>query len=229
MYDPADHEHPGENDEQQIRLVQEQRQHHQHVEQHRQLELIVEAIANLHDGGRPVALAERNVPHLGIAAAQGGEPARAKRKQQHKRERDLNKDRQQDGGGRHDCSQPAGFGATRTNILPKFSPFSRPIRAAGAFSRPSTTSSRYLIFPSLSQADTSRRKSPCRFAKSLTMNPRRVRRLVSTLRISSGSLLGPGGSSVALYCETSPHTGTRANGLSSGSTASNTAPPTFSK
>jgi hypothetical protein len=33
----------------------------------------------------------------------------------------------------------------------------------------------------------------------------------------------------ALYIEISPHTGMRANGLSSGNTASNTGPPTFSK
>src|SRR5581483_11508454 len=68
-------------------------------------------------------------------------------------------------------------GATRTSILPKFSPRSSPIRARGAFSRPSTTSSRYRTRPSRSHADTSRRKSPCRTAKSETMKPRKVRRL----------------------------------------------------
>ena len=34
---------------------------------------------------------------------------------------------------------------------------------------------------------------------------------------------------VALYCAISPQTGMRANAFSSGKTASNTAPPTFSK
>src|SRR6187200_2054603 len=48
---------------------------------------------------------------------------------------------------------------TRTSILPKFSPRNSPISARGAFSMPSTTSSRYLMRPSRSQADTSRRKS----------------------------------------------------------------------
>ena len=50
---------------------------------------------------------------------------------------------------------------------------SSPISARGAFSMPSTTSSRYLMRPSRSQADTSRRKSPWRAAKSETMKPRK--------------------------------------------------------
>jgi hypothetical protein len=45
----------------------------------------------------------------------------------------------------------------------------------------------------------------------------------------SHQVLGPGDSEVALYIAISPHTGMRANGLSSGNTASNTAPLTFSK
>jgi hypothetical protein len=44
-----------------------------------------------------------------------------------------------------------------------------------------------------------RRKSPCRAAKSQTMKPRRVRRLRSTENIS-----GPGIGVVALYWEISP-------------------------
>ena len=51
-------------------------------------------------------------------------------------------------------------GATRTKSLPKFSPRRRPMRARGAFSSPSITSSRYLIRPSPTQAETSRIKSP---------------------------------------------------------------------
>jgi hypothetical protein len=61
------------------------------------------------------------------------------------------------------------------------------------------------------------------------MKPRNVNRWVKSARIKWGRRIGPGDSEVALYMEISPHTGMRANGLSSGNTASNTAPPTFSK
>ena len=61
------------------------------------------------------------------------------------------------------------------------------------------------------------------------MKPRMVSRLVSVARNSCGSRFGPGGNSVALYWDISPHTGTRAKKLSSGSTASKTGPPTFSQ
>src|ERR1700686_2643189 len=61
------------------------------------------------------------------------------------------------------------------------------------------------------------------------MKPRNVNRFVKIARIMCGSRIGPGDSVVALYIEISPHTGMRANGLSNGNTASNTAPPTFGK
>ena len=41
--------------------------------------------------------------------------------------------------------------ATRTTSFPKFLPTRRPIKAAGAFSSPSTKSSRYFILPWLTQ------------------------------------------------------------------------------
>src|SRR5919108_568300 len=56
------------------------------------------------------------------------------------------------------------------------------------------------------------------------MNPRIVTRLTST-----GAMFGPGGGSTALYCEMSPHSGIRANGLTRRSTAFRTSPPTLSK
>src|SRR5512135_1328541 len=55
-----------------------------------------------------------------------------------------------------------GSSPTRARSLPKFSPRNRPRKARGAFSRPSTMSSLYLIFPSLSHPETSRRKSASR-------------------------------------------------------------------
>ena len=55
-----------------------------------------------------------------------------------------------------------------------------PIKARGAFSRPSTMSSRYLMRPSRTRGPTSARKSGCWFAKSNTMKPRSVSRLVNT-------------------------------------------------
>ena len=63
--------------------------------------------------------------------------------------------------------------AIRTSILPKFLPCSRPRNAAGAFSSPSTMSSRYLRRPVRTHSPTSRKKSACFAAKSETMNPRR--------------------------------------------------------
>ena len=51
------------------------------------------------------------------------------------------------------------YDATRTITLPKLRPCSRPMKASGARSRPSTMSSRYLMRPARTQAETSRRKS----------------------------------------------------------------------
>src|SRR5882672_8727706 len=56
------------------------------------------------------------------------------------------------------------------------------------------------------------------------MKPRMVTRLTST-----GARFGPGGISVALYCEMMPHSGMRANGLTFLNTALRTSPPTLSK
>src|SRR5262249_37615473 len=67
---------------------------------------------------------------------------------------------------------PPARAASLTSILPKFLPCSRPRNAAGAFSSPSTMSSRYLMRPLLIHSPTSRRKSACFPAKSETMNPR---------------------------------------------------------
>jgi hypothetical protein len=77
--------------------------------------------------------------------------------------------------------------------------------------------------------ETSRRKSSRSASKSQTMKPRMVSRLVRVVRSTSGARFGPGGKSVALYWAIRPQTGTRAKKLSSGSTASNTGPPTFSQ
>src|SRR5215210_3933867 len=52
--------------------------------------------------------------------------------------------------------------------------------------------------------------------------------LAHPLRISDDAHFGTE-TSVSLYCAMRPQTGTRANALSNGNTASNTAPPTFSK
>ena len=127
------------------------------------------------------------------------------------------------GRGDHPLSGP-----TRTNCLPKLAPLRSPMNAAGALSRPSVMNSRCLTLPSRTHCDISRKKSPWRAAKSLTMKPRMVSRLVSTLRIIDDAHLGTE-ASVSLYWAIKPHTGMRAKALSNGNTASNTAPPTFSK
>src|SRR5207248_11084974 len=117
-----------------------------------------------------------------------------------------------------------GSAPTLTSCLPRFWPRSSPMNARGAFSSPSTMSSRYFNRPALSHAVQSRRKSGRRSAWSLTMKPRTVTRLPTTT-----PRLGPAGSSVALYCETWPQSGIRANGLICRSTAFSTSPPTLSK
>src|SRR5262245_51180158 len=119
---------------------------------------------------------------------------------------------------------PQASAASLTSILPKFLPCSRPRKAGGAFSSPSTTSSRYLIRPLPTHSPASRRKSACFAAKSETMKPRRRRRLRKTENMS-----GPGIGVVMLYCAISPQTGMRAKSLSSGQTVCCTLPPTFSK
>ena len=53
-------------------------------------------------------------------------------------------------------------------------------------------------------------------------------RFFKRVEIKPGKRSGPCACSVALYWETTPHTGTRAAELSNGHTASNTLPPTFS-
>src|SRR5215831_4502742 len=117
-----------------------------------------------------------------------------------------------------------GHTAILTSILPKFLPCNMPIKEAGAFSSPSTISSRYLRRPVRTHSLTSRKKSGCFGAKSETMNPRRRRRLRNTENMS-----GPGIGLVALYCAIRPQTGMRAKSLSNGHTVCCTAPPTFSK
>ena len=72
------------------------------------------------------------------------------------------------------CHPAEPSAVTRTITLPKFSPRKSPIKARGAFSNPSTISSRYLIRPSRTRGPTSARNSGCWLAKSNTMNPRRL-------------------------------------------------------
>ena len=102
------------------------------------------------------------------------------------------------GSARSSCPQGRSSAATRTITLPKFSPRRSPIRARGAFSRPSTMCSRYLIRPSRTIGPTSARKSACWLAKSKTMKPRSVNRLTSTWVMSSGTRSFPSGRPVAL-------------------------------
>src|SRR3954453_7101978 len=81
-------------------------------------------------------------------------------------------------------------GPTRTSCLPKLAPLRSPMNAPGALSRPSVTNSLYLTLPSRTQADMSRRKSPGRAAKSETMKPRKVSRLVRIARIIDAAHFG---------------------------------------
>ena len=54
---------------------------------------------------------------------------------------------------------PRAYPSTRTMSLPKLRPSNMPMKASGAFSSPSTKSSRYRMRPSAMPAPTSRRKA----------------------------------------------------------------------
>src|SRR5262249_908004 len=124
------------------------------------------------------------------------------------------------------CPQPlAGSGPSLTCSLPKFSPRSRPMKARGAFSMPSTISSLNLMRSVRTQSAICRSAAGHLPAKSETMKPR-----IATRRpTNSPSRRGPISAAGALYCEIDPHRATRAKGLRLRKTASLTAPPTLSK
>src|SRR6185503_13826312 len=111
-----------------------------------------------------------------------------------------------------------------TSCFPKFSPLRRPMKARGAFSRPSVMLSRYLILPAATQAVSSGSAWAHSSGRTDTMKPCTLMRLTRIEPIA----FTPYGS-VALYCETSPHTATRENGFMRRRTASMISPPTFSK
>jgi hypothetical protein len=83
--------------------------------------------------------------------------------------------------------------------LPKFFPSSMPMKAAGAFSRPSTISSQYFSEPSRTQPVARVRNSPIRDStNSFWMNPRTVSDLRRIADMSAVERSGPCGGSVSL-------------------------------
>lgn len=125
--------------------------------------------------------------------------------------------------------RPFGPGPTCTSSLPKFIPVNSILKAVTAFSRPATTSSLYLTLPFFTHWAMSLLNSGCYSRKSVTMKPRKIRRLSRMDLITSRTLSGPGGNLVALYCGISPQTGMRPKGSISARTDWKTFPPTFSK
>ena len=101
VHDAQQDENPGQDDEQEIGLAQEQRQDGEHVEQHRQLELIVVAIGNLLHARRPVALAERDVLYPHLAPTHGGETHGAHPHQQREGQRHQHEQRRENLLNRH--------------------------------------------------------------------------------------------------------------------------------
>jgi hypothetical protein len=65
---PRQHENPGHHHEQDVGVPADDHQDGQHVEQHRQLELVRERIANLKRALRPGGLAQRHVLGADFAA-----------------------------------------------------------------------------------------------------------------------------------------------------------------
>ncbi len=97
MDDAQHHENPRHDDEQQVGLARDDRQHDQHVEQHRQFELVAVGIAELRLAFRPSRLAERDIAHLHVAAPDRRGPNPAHPEHQDEGERDLDEEREQDG------------------------------------------------------------------------------------------------------------------------------------
>src|SRR5580704_12316197 len=62
------------------------------------------------------------------------------------------------------CDVRVGSGATRTKVLPKFSPRSISAKAVGITSNPSRISSRYRTSPEATQGDISARNASCQSA-----------------------------------------------------------------
>src|SRR5690606_27546569 len=127
-----------------------------------------EAVRDLLHVSGPVALTERDVGRFRLPGVDAADAPASHPEQEHEGQRHLHEQRRKNGGNRHVALRQASD-ATRTTVLPKFSPRKRPIRPRGAFSSPSTTYSRCLILPSRTHAVISRRKSGSSAAKSDTM------------------------------------------------------------
>src|ERR1017187_3229780 len=120
---------------------------------------------------------------------------------------------------------PANYFPNFTNCLPMFFPSSMRMNAWGAFSRPSTISSRYWSRFSFNHVDSCLIPVSKRAANWLTRKP-------STLACLTTSWLnhrGPVSGATELYCEICPQTATRAWVAMRRMTASVMAPPTLSK
>src|SRR5258708_28930065 len=76
-------------------MAQRQRECDQRIEQHRQFELVAEAVGNLGRPLRPVRLTQRNILELGLARLDGARARRHHREHQCERQPDLYKHRQQ--------------------------------------------------------------------------------------------------------------------------------------
>ena len=162
----------------------------QHVEQHRQLELVVEAIADL------VALRPANPDwpsamsrHLRLAAA-----ARCRREDAIQNSRTNVSATCTKTGSRHhlDRSWLSRPRSDRTSCLPKFSPRQQPDERPRRVLEPLGDVLAILDLALLDPcAHVAQEIGSCFAAKSVTMKPRIVSRLVSIARISCGTLVGP--------------------------------------
>ena len=155
--EPRQHENPGQHHEQEIGVLGDDREDGQHIEQHRQLELAGERVADLHRAPRPVRLAQIDVLGADLAAAEA--PARAARQARSPARRSSAPARTTARGSwESSWENPSGMAwrrvpsiyvviesylekqpvhgcpprpaATRTSILPKFSPAQQPDQRA---------------------------------------------------------------------------------------------------
>ena len=223
---PRQHEDPGQHHEDKVGVSRDDLQDRQHIEQHRQFELVGEAVGDLLGALRPVRLARAR----SAKDAPRARPNRcAQRNSQNKQAEASARPR------RTAASRTNWIGmirsATRIQLLAeiRLPAASRDQRARRLF-EPLHDILAILDPALLSQCDTSRRKSSRRAAKSRDdeaahSEPLGQHRCAS----AAAAVMGPAAARSHCSARSVRIPASRANGLSSGNTASNTAPPTFSK
>src|ERR1700751_5330984 len=101
MHEARHHENPRQGHDHEVGMAQRQRQRDQHVEQDWQLELVLEAVADLGDAHRPVLLPQYDIPDPGFLADQRISTLERHPDKEGESEPDQDKDGKQNHPNRH--------------------------------------------------------------------------------------------------------------------------------